>query len=193
MKKRQKAIEPLRPEEVAELLKAASGRAPTGIRNRALLAVLYYAGLRVGEALALELRDLDLEAGTINVRRGKGSRQRTVGLNPAALAHLERWLDRRRDLGFNGRRPIFCTLQGEPLSARYVRQALARYAERAGIEKRVHPHGLRHSHAAHLAMAGVPVHVIQKQLGHSSLATTGLYLDEIAPAEVVDAVRGAWA
>ena len=88
-----------------------------------------------------------------------------------------------------GRRPVFCTPAGGPLSDRYVRQALGRYGEKAGIEKRVHPHGLRHSHAAHLAASGVPVHVIQKQLGHSSLAVTGFYLDSIAPAEVVAAVR----
>ena len=188
MRKRQKPIEPLTPAEVEALIQAASRRAPTGLRNRALIAVLYFAGLRISEALALAPRDLDLEAGSINVRRGKGGRQRTVGLNGAAQAHLDRWLDRRRDLGIT-RGPIFCTLAGGKLSDRYVRQALSRYAAKAGISKRCHPHGLRHSHAAYLAMQGIPAHVIQRQLGHSSLATTGVYLDSIAPAEVIEAVR----
>jgi len=187
---RQKAIELLIPLEVAALIEAASRRAPTGIRNKALIAVLYFAGLRVSEALALCPRDIDLEAGSITVRRGKGGKQRTVGLNPAAVAYLERWVDHRQRRGINGKAPIFCTLQGTPLSPRYVRQALNRYAEKAEIEKRVHPHGLRHSHAAYLAQNGVPVNLIQQQLGHTSLATTGDYLNSIAPVEAVRAVSG---
>ena len=186
-RKRQKAIEPLTPSEVEALMQAANRRAPTGIRNRALVAVLYYAGLRVSEALALLPKDLELDSGAIRVRHGKGGRQRTVGLNAAAQAHLERWLDVRRERGLRG--PVFCTLRAGPLSDRYVREFLTRYAAKAGIDKRVHPHGLRHSHAAHLAAQHVPVNLIQKQLGHASLATTGVYLDSIAPAEVVAAVR----
>lgn len=188
MRQRQKPIEPLTPAEVDALIAAASRRAPTGIRNRALIAVLYFAGLRASEALALLPRDLDLDAGAVRVHSGKGGKARTVGLNLAAQAHLERWLDVRRQRGISTRRPLFCTLAGGPLSDRYCRQFLGRYAAKAGIEKRVHPHGLRHSHAAYLAGQRLPMNVIQKQLGHSSLATTGQYLDSIAPAEVIEAV-----
>jgi site-specific recombinase XerD len=110
-------------------------------------------------------------------------------MDPAAFALLERWMDRRRALGLSGRRPVFCTLAGEPLDSSYVRRLLPRLAAKAGVEKRVHPHGLRHAHAAELAAEGVPVNVVQQQLGHGSLATTDRYLRHIAPAERVAAMR----
>jgi site-specific recombinase XerD len=88
-------------------------------------------------------------------------------------------------LGINGRSKLFCTLQGTPLSANQVRQMCKRRAAKADIDKRVHPHGLRHTHAAELVAEGVPVNVIQKQLGHISLATTDVYLRHIAPADVI--------
>jgi site-specific recombinase XerD len=176
-------------EERCALLRACSARAPTGIRNRALIAVLYRGGLRISEALALLPKDVDPSQGTLTVLHGKGDRRRTVGMDPAAFALLERWLDRRNTLGLSGRRPIFCTLAGEPLDSSYVRRLLPRLAAKAGVDKRVHPHGLRHAHAAELAAEGVPVNVVQQQLGHGSLATTDRYLRHIAPAERVAAMR----
>ncbi len=176
-------------EEVRALLRACSARAPTGIRNRALIAVLYRGGLRISEALALLPKDVDSEQGALTVLHGKGDRRRAVGMDPAAFALLERWLDRRRAIGLSGRRPVFCTLAGEPLDSSYVRRLLPRLAAKAGVEKRVHPHGLRHAHAAELAAEGVPVNVVQQQLGHGSLATTDRYLRHIAPAERVAAIR----
>jgi len=100
-------------EEVRALLRACSARAPTGIRNRALIAALYRGGLRISEALALLPKDIDSAQGTLTVLHGKGDRRRTVGMDPAAFALLERWMDRRRALGLSGRRPVFCTLAGE--------------------------------------------------------------------------------
>jgi integrase/recombinase XerD len=180
--------EVLTPEEVRALLQAPSAKAPTGIRNRVLLAVLYRAGLRISEALALERRDIDQVAGTITVRHGKGDRRRVVGLDAGAFTLLDRWLDerRRRDLRA---RAIFCTLDGHPLQASYVRALLPRLAAKAGIEKRVHPHGLRHTCAAELAIEGVPVPLIQQQLGHASLQTTTVYLRHIAPVELIETMR----
>ena len=180
--------------ELRALLRACSPRAPTGIRNRALIAVLYRGGLRISEALALEPRDVDAAGGMLNVRHGKGDRQRLIGLDPAAFALLERWLDRRAALGLSRRRRVFCTLRGADIDASYVRRLLPRLGARAGIEKRVHAHGLRHAHAAELAAEGVPVNVIQQQLGHRSLATTDRYLRHIAPRERVEAMRArTWA
>ena len=89
-RQRKRPIEVLTPEEVEKLLQAASNRYPAGIRNRALIALMYYSGLRLSEVLALLPRDVDLEGGEINVRRGKGGRQRLAGLNAAAQAHLTR-------------------------------------------------------------------------------------------------------
>ena len=88
-----------------------------------------------------------------------------------------------------GRARLFCTLQGQPLKPSYVRTMLVRVADKVGIEKRVHPHGLRHTHSYELMMEGVPVPVIQQQLGHASLATTDRYLRHIAPRDVVEVLR----
>jgi site-specific recombinase XerD len=176
-------------DEVHRLIRAASNRAPTGIRNRALIVVMYRAGLRVSEALGLRPKDVDRSLGSIRVLQGKGGRARTVGLDPEAFAVLERWLDQRAEKGLNGRHRIFCTLTGKPLETAYVRGLLPRLAKRAGIEKRVHPHALRHSHAAELARERLPVNLIQAQLGHSSLATTSRYLAHIAPEELVEAMQ----
>ena len=102
-------VEILAEHEVKALIRANSTRAPTGVRNRALLAPLYRSGLRISEALALELRDLDPHAGTLNVRHGKGDRQRIVGMDDDAFALLEIWLERRRKLGLGRRPAVFCT------------------------------------------------------------------------------------
>jgi len=174
---------------VRALIKACSNRAPTDIRNRALLVALYRGGLRVSEALGLHPKDLDRAAGTVTVLRGKGGKRRTIGLDAGAFAVVERWLDVRAKRGINGRAPIFCTLRGKPVAPAYVRVLCKRLARRARIEKRVHPHAFRHTHAAELAHDGLPMNLIQAQLGHSSLATTSRYLAHIAPAELVKAMQ----
>ena len=181
--------EPLTQTEVLALLKACSNRAPTGIRNRALIATLYRAGLRVGEATALLPRDFDAAAGTLLVRHGKGDRSRRVGIDPEAAAMLSRWLDKRDSLGWNGRHPLFCTLQGRPVQTVYVRNLLKRLAKKVGIDKRVHPHGLRHSFAFEAANEGMPVHVLQQCMGHSSLATTDRYVRHLNPRAAIDAMQ----
>ena len=189
-KGRKLPAEPLTQDEVLALLKGCSNRAPTGIRNRALIALFYRAGLRVKEALSLMPKDCDLKQGTIRVLHGKGDKSRLVGLDPEASAVLQRWLDRRQRLGINGRHPVFCTLKGKPLYSAYTRNLMKRLAAKVGIEKRVHPHGLRHTHAYELANEGTPLHVIQQQLGHSSLATTDRYVRHLNPQAVVDVMRG---
>jgi site-specific recombinase XerD len=158
----------------------AMNRGATGDRNRALVAVLYRAGLRIAEALALKAADVDLGAGTVRVLRGKGRKARTVGIDDGALLYVERWLARRASLGLSARGP-FSKLDGSPWSAQAVRETLSYAAAKAGITKRVHPHGLRHSHAAELSEERVPVAAIQKQLGHASLAVTSRYLRSHRP------------
>ncbi len=173
---RRRPPEVLTEAEVLALMKVCSSRAPTGVRNRALIAVLWRCGLRISEALALELRDLDLQAGTVRVRHGKGDRSRTVGVDQQTAALLARWVDRRRQLGPGARAPVFCTLQGGRVDTSYVRRLLPRLARRAGIDRRVHAHGLRHTHAAELAREGTPINIIRDDLGHTSLAVTDRYL-----------------
>src|ERR1035441_4087794 len=107
-------VEVLTPEEAVSLIKTCSAKASTGLRNRALLTVLYRAGLRIAEALALRLKDVNVEAGTLTVLHGKGDRRRVVGLDAGAAAVLGQWLERRTALGLNGRHFVFCTLKGQP-------------------------------------------------------------------------------
>ena len=175
--------------EVGRLLDACSQRTPTGIRNRALIAILYRGGLRINEALDLFPKDIDLEAGSIRVLNGKGGRARTLGIDPAAGTFVERWLEVRSGLGMNGTYPVFCTLAGGRMGDAYVRVLLPRLGRKAGIEKRVHAHGFRHTHAAQLRVEGVDIGIISKQLGHRSIATTAHYLDHIAPQQVIETIR----
>jgi integrase len=180
-------------EEISRLLAACSRRGPTGIRNRALIVVMWRSGLRIAEALALCVKDIDLDAGTIAVLHGKGDRRRIVGIDPDALAVLERWIGLRRELGIGPASPLFCTIsrpsRGRPVGSSYIREALKALARKAEIEKRVHPHGLRHTHASELAREGVPIHVIRRQLGHSSLAMTERYIDHLTPMDVISAMQ----
>jgi site-specific recombinase XerD len=179
-------------QEVNALLRGCSNRAPTGIRNRALLTILYRCGLRISEALSLMPKDIDALTGTLTVLKGKGGKRRVVGLDATAMDVLSRWLDRRREIGFNGRGQtrVFCTLSGTPMHAPYVRVLLARLARKAGLDRRVTPHTLRHSFAAEMAREGHAVNLIQAALGHSSLAVTGRYLDHLQPREVIETMRG---
>jgi integrase/recombinase XerD len=184
--------EPLSPAEVAAIIGECSRRAPTGIRNRALLTVLYRSGLRVSEVLALRPSDVDLARHSIRLLDTKSGYAQTRGFHPSADDALSRWLDTRKALGIgnNGRR-LFCTLDGGPLSADYVRGLLRRLSAKAGISKRVHPHGLRHTFAVELEQAGTPVTVISKLLGHSSVAVTARYLDHLTNAGAVAALEAA--
>ena len=176
-------------DEVNALMRACSKRAPTGLRNQALIVVLWRGGLRIGEALNLRPKDLDPRQGTIRVLNGKGGKSRVVGLDAGAWAVIQRWMDKRKELGIHGHRALFCTLKGKPLQATYVRSLFPRLAKKAGIAKRVHPHALRHTHACELRAEGVDIGIISKQLGHSSIATTARYLDHIAPQQVIDTMR----
>lgn len=182
-------VEVLTPAEVESLLAACSRRSVAGLRNRALIATLYRAGLRLGETLALEPKDLDPAAGTITVLHGKGNRRRVVGIDPGGAEILTTWIERRASLDIAASAPLFCTLAGRPLQPSYVRTLLPRLARAASVQKRVHPHGLRHTHAAELAREGVPMPLIQQQLGHASLATTDRYLRHLAPTELVAAIQ----
>lgn len=125
---------------------------------------------------------------------GKGHKPRTVGLDPGAMATVQRWADKRREAGIRGR-VLLCTLDGGPMSPQYARAMLARIAARAGVERRVVPHQLRHIHTRpSWSPRACLCPVIRDQLGHSSLAVTDRYLRNVAPAEVIVTMqRRQWA
>jgi integrase len=180
--------EPLRRAEAEALIASIPSRSATGKRNRALATVLYRGGLRIGEALALKASDIDPDAGTVAVLRGKGAKRRTIGLDPGAMAVVQRWTDARTALGLRSG-PLFCTLRGSDLKRQYVSAMLKRQALKAGIDKRVHPHGMRHTHFSELAAELVPINVISKQAGHANSGITARYIDHIAPTEVIETMR----
>lgn len=182
--------EPLTVDEVRRVLRTFSS-APTSVRNAAIVVVLWRCGLRVSEVLSLYPKDV--ESDRIAVLCGKGGRHRRVGLDPEARVFIDRWLERRREWGIPGGRRLFCTLKGGPLRRQYVGTMLKRKARRAGIEKRVHPHGLRHTFATELVREGLDLPTIQSQLGHSSLSTTSVYLRGLCPEDAIQAVaRRVW-
>jgi site-specific recombinase XerD len=187
---RKRPVEVLSEAEVRRLLAECSRRAPTGVRDRALLLLMYKTGLRVEEALDLKPADIDHRQGSVRVLHGKWDRARTVGVDDGTLAIVELWEARRKDLGINGRATLFCTLQGGKLKPEQVRQMIKRRADKAGITKRVHPHALRHTYASQMADEGVPVHQIQKLLGHAHLATTALYIEQVNPTRLIEIGRG---
>ncbi|QYK49752.1 MAG: tyrosine-type recombinase/integrase [Phycisphaeraceae bacterium] len=199
--KRRLPPEVLTDDEVRALLDACGRYTPVALRNRALITLMYRAGLRVSEALALQPKDVDLENGVIRVLHGKGDRYRAVGLDPGAAAVVAAWLaergrGQRVAAPANGETdpvaaaPLLCTAYGTPVTTGYVRRLMKRLGRQAGIAKRVHAHGLRHTHAAQLREEGVDVGIISRQLGHRSLLTTIRYLDHVQPTAVVDAMRG---
>lgn len=186
----------LTPAEVRSIMAECSRRGACGARDRALIAVLFRAGLRVNEALLLEPKDIDLASGEVRVLHAKGGKTRTVAVDDETVALIELWLERRgKALAKHAGRAatLFCTLAGKRMSRVQLTQRLKELATAAGIEKRVHPHGFRHSRAVDLVKNGAPLPVIQAAYGHSSLQTTQTYVSHLAPQEVVDAMRkGAW-
>jgi site-specific recombinase XerD len=175
---------PLATDEIHSLLKATT-KGDLGIRNRAMIYTLWRCGLRVAELCAL--RPNDVTTDSVRVLRGKGGKSRTVGLDVETAMMIERWMERRRARGIDGRCALFCDLDGKALEPSAVRGMLKRLGKKAGIAKRVHPHALRHSFAT-TAARQIPLNLLQDALGHSSLATTNTYVRAIG-GEAVDAVR----
>jgi site-specific recombinase XerD len=176
-------------EEVVAVMRRA-GPSAYGLRTRALIVVLWRAGPRISEALALAESDLDRARGAILVRRGKGGKRREVGLDRWAWEQIDPWLRLRVSLRVGA---LFCVVngptQGRPWSAAAVRETLRHLALRAGVRRRFAPHQLRHAHAVEMAREGVPLNVIQRQLGHANLGITSVYLQGIDNSEIIDTVH----
>ena len=158
-------------EEQAALLAMPNQKVPTGLRNYAMLCIYLNLGLRVSEALNLKVDDLDWISGKVDVRAGKGNRDRVLWLTDRDLDTLKRWCAVRPCDSSH----LFCTLAGGRMNDRYVREFVKRYALKAGIKKGVHPHTLRHSFATDLLRDAKNIRLVQKALGHVSISTTMLY------------------
>lgn len=176
-------------QDEVERLMAACPRYDVGVRNRAMIALLYRTGLRLSEALMLHPKDVDLEAGTIRVLFGKRGYARTVGIDASATLYIARWIEVRTRWGPLVGAPLLCSRTGGVVTTAYVRRLMPVLGRKAKIAKRVHAHGLRHTHASELRSEGVDIGIISKQLGHKCITTTARYLDHIAPTAVIEVIR----
>ena len=163
-------------DEVEALLDAPRDTTPAGLRDRAMLHVLYATGLRVSELVGLSINSVQLDAGYL-VARGKGDKERLVPLGRRAVAEVRAWLGRGRPALLRGRasRALFVGPRGTALTRQGIWKLLRRHALAAGIKKQLSPHKLRHSFATHLVERGADLRVVQAMLGHADLATTQIY------------------
>lgn len=162
--------------DVEALLAAPESDDPLGLRDRAMLEVLYACGLRVSELVGLRLEQLNLRQGVVRVF-GKGSKERLVPLGEEAIVWLERYLVEARSLLLGGRPSdvLFPSLRGEQMTRQTFWHRIKHHARVAGIGKSLSPHTLRHAFATHLLNHGADLRVVQMLLGHSDLSTTQIY------------------
>ncbi len=166
-------------DEVKRLLAAPDVTRWQGLRNRAILEVIYSSGIRVGELVGLDLDDLNLDEGMIRVR-GKGMKERYAFLGHYAVRALTAWLHERPEIlkrhpeKVKGN-PVFLGSTGGRITARSVERMVDKYIQETGLNRKVSPHTLRHSFATHLLNAGADIRSIQELLGHKNLVTTQIY------------------
>lgn len=162
--------------EVESLVNAPSEDTPSGIRDRAMLEVLYATGLRVSELIHLELNDVNLVDGFV-IAFGKGRKERLVPLGRHAIAWVKTYLAGPRATMLKGRpsSALFVSPRGKPFSRMGLWKLIRRHARTAGIDKPLSPHKLRHSFATHLVARGADLRIVQAMLGHADLSTTQIY------------------
>ncbi|MEE8386244.1 MAG: site-specific tyrosine recombinase/integron integrase [Dehalococcoidia bacterium] len=162
-------------DHLTALIESADTDTPQGLRGRAILELMYAAGVRLSEVVGLNLANLDLDEQTLLVR-GKGNKERMVLVGRPAVESLRRYLSEGRpELAAGGEQALFVNRHGGRLSGRSIQQMVRRQALRAGLEQRVFPHLLRHSFATHLLDGGADLRVVQELLGHASANTTQIY------------------
>ncbi|MBS1244254.1 MAG: site-specific tyrosine recombinase XerD, partial [Deltaproteobacteria bacterium] len=175
--------------QVERLLNAPDGRTPEGIRDRAMLTLMYASGLRASELVTLRLENVDANAGFLYVL-GKGGKERVVPVAEAALAALAGYMAGARP-GFLGKRvssALFLSRRGKQITRQTLWNRIRRWALSAGIEERISPHTLRHSFASHLLAGGADLRAVQAMLGHADIATTQIYT-HVTPERLRDVHR----
>ncbi len=163
-------------EQVTELLAQPKGSEPLALRDRALLELMYACGLRVSEAIGLDLSDVDIEEGILRAR-GKGSKERIVPVGRRAVSALELYLARGRPLlvGIQVQSSLFVNHRGSSLTRQGLYKIIQSHARTAGLAEQMTPHTLRHTFATHLLAGGCDLRSLQEMLGHADLATTQVY------------------
>jgi tyrosine recombinase XerC len=162
-------------DHLSALIESASETTPGGLRNRAILELMYAAGVRLSEVVGLDVPHVDMAERRVLVR-GKGNKERIVLFGAPAEQALRRYLSEGRPkLAAKAEAALFVNRDGGRLSGRSVQEIVRRHALKAGLDKRVYPHLLRHSFATHLLDGGAELRVVQELLGHSSASTTQIY------------------
>ena len=163
-------------DDIEKLLAAPPAADPLGLRDRAILEVLYSAGLRVSELAGLNLSDMDFDGATLRVR-GKGRRERIAPLGSFAIRAIKKWLALRKVSSREPAResPVFLNKSGRRLTTRSIGRLLEKHLRTSGLDRRTTPHTLRHSFATHLLDRGADIRSVQELLGHKSLVTTQIY------------------
>ncbi|MEA1959065.1 MAG: tyrosine recombinase XerC [Chloroflexota bacterium] len=163
-------------DEVKKLIEAPDSSTPQGMRDRAMLELLYASGLRVSEVASLDILNVNLDSREVSVW-GKGSKERLVLIGKPAARAIDSYLKEGRPhlVGKRSTDALFLNRYGKRLSKRSVQKTLSRYAIAAGLDKRVFPHMIRHSFATHLLDGGADLRVVQELLGHTNLSTTQIY------------------
>jgi integrase/recombinase XerC len=166
----------LYPEEIELLLESQDKRSPAGLRDNAILEVLYASGMRVSELTKLNISDVDKDDGEILVS-GKGSKERIVLIGSSAITSLKDYIRYGRPkLSMKaGGRAIFISRFGGRLTSRSIERMMQKYLKKCGINKKISPHSLRHSFATHMLERGADLRTVQELLGHASLSTTQIY------------------
>jgi len=160
---------------VLRLLEAPTPDTPRGLRDRAMLSLMYSSGLRVSELVTLQNEDVDASRGVL-AAYGKGGKRRLVPMGEVASGHLRAHLDAQRAPRKGGPSAfVFHGPSGKPWTRQMVWKLVGRYARIAGLPGRVHPHRLRHSFATHLLAGGADLRTVQTLLGHSDIVTTEIY------------------
>ncbi len=169
---------PLTLDEMEALLSSPDVKKRDGLRDRALLELLYSTGLRKSELMSLELFDVDIPERTVRIRKGKGRKERVVPLGEVAASYLQRYLEKSRPLFCRGRvgKALFLGKAGLPLCTHGIERIVKIHAARSGITANVTPHILRHTCASHLLAGGADIFSIQKLLGHARAEYTQRYL-----------------
>lgn len=164
------------------------GDQPLALRDRAIMELFYSSGLRLAEIAALDRADLDLRNGLVDIKKGKGSRQRLVPVGRKASDAIQAWLKARSLLLKPEETALFISQRGQRLSHRAIQQRLSHWAKKQGLDQHVYPHRLRHAFASHLLESSGDIRAVQELLGHANISTTQVYthLDFQHLAEVYD-------
>ncbi len=164
-------------EEIKKLLESIDLSTPEGIRNRAMIELLYATGIRVSELINLKLRDIFWKEEIIRII-GKGDRERLVPVAPSTLNRIKTYLEEVRihiPIKRGHEDFVFLNRRGKQLTRQFIFKIIKEYAQQAGIHKNISPHTIRHSFASHLVDRGVDLRIVQIMLGHASILTTEIY------------------